>query len=370
MNFNAVFTILSLTKVLQRGRVMLLMGVAAFGMVSCGGGGGGEDDKNIVAPRSLEGISMRLFNAFDLEFIRSSGVRDSETGGFVYVQRAPTFRYESPEGLGRTVALPVALRNTKYTYVRTGDNTGKISLTYLNDQVYPYPLATAEQPNPIAAQAEMFWGGRTLPRATELILDVLFVDNNGFLTVNTTRVRSAYIYLSSFAAGVATSEVRPFEFDTIDAQLSLRSRPVPTGYDYYDNADENAPTGVVWASLTKRTVDFDGSDMDRRIAFQLVTGVGPSIPNVERPQESGTCLIDDGNGTKGADGTYSYARTGRNGAKLTISYQTRVTPPTTPPTTALSKVTYALEFDKLNSGTFVDTNGAIGDFSQDLFTNQ
>jgi hypothetical protein len=356
----------------QAGRSFLLVSAAAICLTSCGGGGGDDGEENVVAPQSLEGVTMRLFNSFDLDFVRGAGTRDNESGAFVFTRRAQNFRLAIPAGtsnLGFTVELPVALTTSRYTYLRTGVDTGRVTLTFGNAQVYPWPLATAASPTPVGGQADMFWGGR-LGLATNLILDVLFVDNNGFLTVNTTRVRSAYIYQSSFEGmGPATSTASPIEFDTIDAQISLFTARLPTGYDPYDSIDSNTPTRIVWPALTTRTVDFDGSDLARRVAFRFVTGAGPSIPGVERPEESGTLLVDDANGALGAQGTFSYARTGGNLAKLVINYSTPVVPPTVPPTTVPSSVVYTMTFVGLDGGTFVDSNGATGTFSQDPTTN-
>lgn len=343
-------------KTVKAVKTLSLVSLAALGLNGCGSGGGGSNGF-VVAPESLELVTVRLFGAFDLQFFRTSGVAGNEAGGVDYDLIDKEFRVATGDGgtsVGRDITIPSVLTNVKYTYVRTGLDTGRITVTYFNNEVYPHPAATAGN-TPILL-GDLFWGGPARLQ-TELILDVLFGSNGTNIATSTTRVRSAWYYDSTFTApGPAIIDVSPLEFDSTTAQFSLNGAGLPAGYNPYSTFSDTTPASVVWTTIQGRTIDLNGSDFFRKVAHQATGGSGPSLDGVT-PEETGSILVDSAaEGVLGGSGTYSYARTGGTKAKFAISYNGQV-------------VLFSLDFDALDGGSYTDNNSAIGTFLEDNFTD-
>lgn len=341
-----------------------------LGISGCGGGGGGGDD-DVIAPQSLDQVKISFFGAFTMEFARLAGSAGNENGACIYTNIKDSFQftYTAPGGaLTSTCRLPVLLSDTAYQYVRTGVDTGRITITFFNSQAYPYPQATKDG-QPVTG-LEMFWGGRNRI-ATELVVDVLFTDAGGVIGGTSSRVRSAYSYLSRWVGGdngsAENSEV-PFDFDSPDVIFRMNTgRGVDTGYTIYnrdgvlDSSQEQIPSTVVWDTLQAKTIYLDGADdVDRMIAHQSVGGEGVPIPGVRTAEESGTILVDcEAEGVKGVGGRYSYNRSGGDKAKFAISYVR--------PGFGTVTIIYDMAFKSFTSGDYIDSNGVSGKFAQEVF---
>jgi hypothetical protein len=354
----------SLTGMLAAGAALVL------GISGCGGGGGDGDD-NIIAPQSLEQVKISFFGAFDMEFARLGGSAGNENGAFIYTNIKRTFEFANsgPGGsLATTVNLPVLLERGAYQYVRTGLDTGRITLTFSNIQAYPYPEATKDTRRVIGT--EMFWGGRNRI-ATELVVDVLFTDAGGVLGGTSSRIRSAYSYLSEWVGGdtgSAENSEFPYDFDSPDVTFRMNTgRGVATGYTIYnrdgvlDNSQEQMPSSVVWDTLRLKTLFMIGSDKaERTLAYQSVGGAGVPIPGVRFAEESGTILVDaETEGVIGVGGKYSYHRTGGDKAKFAISYVR--------PGSGTVTIVYDLTFKSFTSGDYMDSQGMSGTFREVLY---
>lgn len=356
------------------GAVLTALSVAvfgAFGLAGCGGGDGSENEI-VVAPESMDLVKIDFFRAFSFDLYRLSGTEGNERGAAKYTRLKDTFRYaiaaDNGGNLGVTVGLPIILTEATYEYIRTGPDTGRLTITFQNTQVYPWPSATKDSPDGPTAVADMFWGGSGFS-ATQLVVDILFTDQNGFIGNTTLRVRSGYRFFSSWTQpdGPAVDGFTTFDFDSTDASFNLISGGgVPTNYNPYSSITEKTPASAVWTSFQGRTVDFVGSDgITRTVAHQSSGGSGPEIPGENSIEETGTILVDVFNngvdGVKGVGGTFSYKRTGGDKAKMAIEYldiiggvEQKVT------------IIYDMDFDGLDIGTYLDSNGISGTFTEDL----
>ncbi|MDP3852008.1 MAG: hypothetical protein Q8Q59_16010 [Luteolibacter sp.] len=308
-----------------------------------------------------------------MDCLRLSGTAGNERGACTYTRIRDSFRYDIPGGvggagsLGWTIALPLAMTNVQYEYVRTGTDTGRVTFTFNNNQVYPHPEATATTTPVGAGLGDMFWGGRN-DAAVNLVVDILFTDQGGFIGNTTTRIRSGYTYSSTFTDGAVVNREFPFDFDTPDTTYKLISgAALPAGYNPYATMTPTTPSSAVWSTLQDRVIIFSGSDLvNRKINQQAVGGVGPPIPGVTgNPEESGTILVDEDNGVdiiQGVSGTYSYQRTGGDKAKMAIRYNRTVGGSTT-----TVNLVYDMDFESLDAGLYVDNKGVSGNFRENLF---
>lgn len=369
----------SFRKASKAAQILAFAALATLGLNGCGGGGGGGSDKAQIAPATLEGVRLTLFNnAFTLKFFKTASLANGETGGADYDSIRREFRVAKVDGsgnLGTTYTIPVTLDNVKYTYIRTGPNTGNITLTWINGQAYPaFPKATKDREGPNGL-GDLFWGG-PLRRQTELQLGIIFAgDPGGTVTSSTVRVRSVYNYFSVFVKdvddpdddGTVISDANPDEFDSTNSAFSLAlGGALPSGYN--PEIDSEIPSGIVFTDVQGLTLDFDGTDLTRRIAHQSSNGT-PTIPipgeELSDIEDSGSVLVDEIS-TGGSDievflpGQYSYIRTGGVGAKFAVRYTNSGGSVT---------VTYTMTFDSIDGGTFIDSNGASGTFLRDNFTN-
>ena len=304
-----------------------------------------------------------------MECFRLQGVAGNDTGAATYNKKLDSFRYSLTQGTnesGYTIFLPAILTNVQYTYVRTGKDTGQVTFTFFNNEVYPIPEAT-EANKLVQSSGDMFWGGPD-DLATKLVVDILFTDQGGFIGNTTARIRSGYLYTSKWEADQVDNDTYTFDFDTVDVEFSLLAGvALPTGYNPYKTLKESDPNLVVWTTIQGKTIYFRGSDgIERIVAFQSVTGSGPAIAGVDKIEESGTILVDENVGdtsnASGAGGTYSYARTGGALAKMAIQYQS-----TSGGNSQAVNITYTMNFDSFDSGTFIDSRGVSGDFNWDQY---
>lgn len=353
------------------GQLMMWSCLSIFfvGLSGCGGSGGSDGEDAVIAPESMDQVKLEFFGAFTMECFRLQGVAGQETGAAKYDRQLESFRYALTSGgeeVGYTIFLPGLLTNTQYSYTRTGKDTGQITFTFFNNQEYPIPQANKDN-TLVSGSGDMFWGGRNL-NVTNLVVDILFTDQGGFIGNTTARIRSGYLYTSEWNGATADNSEFPFDFDTLDVKYSLLTGgPLPTGYNPYKTLNADSPSSVVWTTIQGRTIFFIGSDgITRTIAHQSVTGSGPAITGVEKIEEGGAILVDESvNGAlvvKGAGGTYSYARTGGELAKMTIQYQS-----TAGGNAQTVNTTYTMNFDSLDSGTYIDSTGVSGTFIEDLF---
>jgi hypothetical protein len=345
--------------------------IGALGLSGCGGGGGGSDEVRVIAPESMDQVKIDFFKAFDLELYRLSGTAGNERGAVKYTMLKNNFRYAIPAdsggNLGITIGLPLILTQMSYEYVRTGPETGRLTFSFQNNQVYPWPKANKDNPNGPVAVGDMFWGGSGFS-ATQLIVDILFTDQGGFIGSTTTRLRSGYRYFSSFTdPGPAVDGFSTFDFDSTDSTFRLLTGGgVPTAYNPYTTITDKTPASAVWTTFQGKKIVFSGSDGTVRIiGHQSTGGPGPEIPGEKTIEESGSILVDVVNngidGVKGVGGTYSYTRTGGERAKFAIKYQDVIGG--VPQTVTLI---YDMDFDGLDLGTYVDSAGISGTFTENL----
>ncbi len=346
------------------------LSLSVISLSSCGGSGGSDGEDSVIAPESLDQVELEFFGGFTMECFRLQGVAGNETGAATYNRKLDSFRYALTEGtneLGYTIFLPAILTNVQYTYVRTGKDTGQVTFTFFNNEAYPIAQATEDNPEVYNSSGDMFWGGRN-GLATNLVVDILFTDQGGFIGNTTARIRSGYIYQSNWNGTAAVNFADSFDFDTVDVEFSLLAGvALPTGYNPYKTLKESDPNLVVWTTIQGKTIYFRGSDgIERIVAFQSVTGSGPAIAGVDKIEESGTILVDENVGdtsnASGAGGTYSYARTGGALAKMAIQYQS-----TSGGNSQAVNITYTMNFDSFDSGTFIDSRGVSGDFNWDQY---
>ncbi len=346
-----------------------LVAATALGLNGCGGGSGGGGDAGpaMVAPASLDAVTLNFFNAFSLECFRLSGSRGNEFG---------TIRYRSQGGFqfslkdsSNTLTLPVALPNdltdVRYSYLRTGANSGRLEMTWSVVQGYPFPTAT--QNNTTVRGTEMFWFGSD-PGAglgeQRLVVDLLFAANGAVLGDQIARVTEAISYLSVFLVGESYTG---FAFDTPDL-VSFRTAggQVPVDYDPYDQLNQNTPVNAVWTSLRRRIVDFTSPGSGAvlsRMSFLVDPSANPPPLPSGAPEESGRVLLSDFEaGVQDRDGEYSYRRTGGDRAMLTVRFEGPA------PGRVIITKNYDLDFESLEAGVFFEsTRGVIGDFEEDRF---
>lgn len=360
---------------ITRLKLLVVSGFAAFSLLGCGGGSG-DSEGPVIAPESLDQVKIDFFGAFTMDCLRLSGTAGNEQGGCNYTRIRSPFRFGISGGvgdssnLGTDIAIPVVLTNVGYEYVRTGSDTGRVTFTFFNNQVYPYPEATEATPEvggSLGEKGEMFWGGRS-GLATKLEVDILFTEQNGFIGNTTTRIRSYYSYSSTWTApGPAVERLRTNDFDTTrPTYRTLAGRPLPAGYNPYESITETTPASAVWSSFKERTVYFTGNDgVTRTVAHQSVGGTGPKIPGlVGSPEESGVILVDERSGgdvVTSVEGTYSYQRTGGDKAKMAIQYTRTVAG-----ITSTVNLLYDMDFETLDSGLYLDDKGVSGEFRQEL----
>jgi hypothetical protein len=334
-----------------------LAAVTSLVLLGCGGGGGGEEEV-FIAPASLDGIKMNFYNAYDLTFYRGSGTRGNESGAVSYMPMVSEYSYGQSGTAGAaisiTVHVPLVLTNVTYSYTRTSATTGRIVITYVNNQLLPITKATAAAPTP-PQEGSIFWNS-----SASTTYDLVFANSGGFLGDRVARVRSMLIHTSRWSAGSETTSSFSNDFDTpnvVTSSLVLGGR-VPAGYDPYDIWDtENRPrpSEIVWKSLNNRTVDIEGAADDLRVAF-VKSGSTSQI------EETGSILIDRTGGIQGGSGTYEWHREGGTLATLRLKYRDYVG-------SSLQDVEreYKFTFTSLDGGTFISNEGGTGIFEQPPF---
>ncbi len=356
-------TLSFLKPVLRTAQTVVACGIAAFSLNGCGSGSGSSDAVQI-APSSLDGLKLEMYGGFNLTFARLAGKNGTENGAVDYDALRQTFRVgvNDPGGLGgstgRDVIIPGLLEQVTYNYERTSPTTGLITLTWVNIQLYPHSPATED--NPTVAEANLFWGAPDNPQ-TSLTLEVLFVDAGGVINDTTIRLRDVWYYTSVF--GVGTSVV-PLPVDSTTIRVSLNGGRLLTNNEPLFSPDE--PSSVVFPDLRGRTIDLVGNSVFRKIAHQTSGAQVLEIPGEDSVDDAGTLLVSiNGNVLPNPSGIFSYVRTGGDQAELAIRYNQNVEGEN-----ELIRVDYVLTFTSFDGGTFVDSNGDTGTFSEDNFTNQ
>lgn len=316
---------------------------------------------------------MGLFNsAFTLRFNKDQGVAGNETGGFRYLSLRDSFSVAVVDGnnaTGFTYAIPGTLDDSRYTYVRTSPNSGRITLTWAPvGEVYPNRPANMNAPDGFAGQGDLFWGGpETLQ--TSLELDILFADTTtSFISSTTTRIRFLNIYSSTFTApGPAVPSITQVQFDSDTTRLTktVGGGQVEAGYN--PEIDPDLPGSLPFANFQGKTLLFSsGGFPDRLIAHQSSTNTPTvSIPGeaIRTIEDSGVILVDEdnsGGNERGLTGQFSYKRTGGSAAKFAITYSRAV---------GSVSIVYTLRFESFDGGSYTDSNGGSGTFEEDRRTD-
>lgn len=340
---------------------LALSAVISLVLLGCGGGGAG-DEEFVVAPESLDEVTMNFFNTFNLTFYRGSGTRGDETGAVSYEPIRTTFLYgragSASTGVATPIEIPVLLTNVSYTYTRTSATTGRIVMNYTNVQEYPHDSATASNTE-IEDLGTMFWDSPTSGTTT---FDLVFTNDGGFLGDRVARVRSLQYFYSEWntTTNSAVDQYVSEAFDTpnvVSSRLSGGGR-VPVGYDPYDefdNENKPRPSKMVWESLNERTVLLSGTD-ELTVAF-VATGSAYGI------EEVGSILIDTTNGVRGGSGTYEWNREGGTLATLKLTYQDYVNG-----TLQTVEREYKFTFTSLDDGTFTSNEAGSGLFSKPAYS--
>ncbi len=340
---------------------------AAIALNGCGGSSGDGSDALMVAPASLDNININFFNAFFLNCSRLSGTRGHEFGAVDYSSRGSFqfgIRGTSGAVISSTIVLPDILDNVRYSYLRTGTNSGRLEVTWDIVQVYPFP--TASQNNTTVRGHEMFWGGDDSPAfgSRRMVADILFGAEGGFLGDRFARIQNAVTYLSVFGGGTVTNTWTPWVFDSPQV-IALRmpgGRPVEINYDPYGAIDDETPASAVWTTLRQKIVVFTNTgtnSLASRINFiRDFSATPPPLPGGGAPEEYGRILVNDINaGVQNRDGTYAYRRTGGDRALLTVQFSGP------PPDNTLITRNYDLDFESLEAGIYVELGvGTVGEF--------
>ncbi len=331
----------------------------SLSLTGCGGGGGGDSEEVQIAPQTLDEVNLILYNAFALTFFKLGGENGNENGAVDYdFLRGPiNFGVQDNNvSISNPLEIPVLLRDVTYTYEKTGADTGRIILNYLNTQIYPYNLAT--QNNNRVVGYELFWNGIS---NDQTVLDILFVDQGGFITSSTTRNRDLTLFSSFFTGGNgggASVNYQTIEFDSTNSIFTLNGAALPSNYSKDVSDDE--PFGIVWESIQGRTIEFT-SGTPRTVAYQSSAGGITEIPNEDGIDDSGTILVDSpSDGVFGRSGEYGYVRTGGADAIFIFNFRRD----DGMGGTELQVVNYTLTFDSFDGGTYVSSDGETGEFTQ------
>jgi hypothetical protein len=363
-------------------KLFSISAILGLSLTHCGGGGGGgsKDTKNNgIAPQSLEGVTVDLFGSVRFKFSRLAGVRGNESGAAEYSLLQQQFQLGDPGtstvgGVRITITNPNQLKNVKYTYIKTGLDTGKIKISYTSSQAFPsFQQATATNTLVDEKVGEIFWGGSEFADP-DLELDILFVDNGATIRTSTTRVRSAYRYFSRWvipalpAVPKAEAVIEAIVFDSSTSIFSLNGSFLTASYDPYATLNATTPSSGVWTSLQGRTINLFNNNNAivtiGKIAHNGTGTTGPSIPGAT-PDEFGRVLVDSTpESVIGSQGSYSYKRVGGPVAKLAVDYTKTVSGATIP-----VNLVYTLTFETSDGGSYTNGIGGSGRFSQDTRTN-
>ena len=336
-----------------------LAAVTSLALLGCGGGGGGDEEEVVIAPESLDNIKMNFYNAYDLTFYRGSGTRGNESGAASYMPMVSEYRYgqsSSPNAAISTIVhVPLVLTNVTYSYTRTSATTGRIVITYVNNQLLPITKATAAAPTP-PEEGSIFWNS-----SASTTYDLVFANSGGFLGDRVARVRYMLLHESTWSTITSsqTTTSIPIDFDTPNVVTSslVSGGRVPAGYDPYDIWDKEnkpRPAEFVWKSLNNRIgVRILGAD--ELIVTFVKTG------STRQFEETGNILIDRTGGIQGGSGTYEWNREGGTLATLRLKYQDYVNG-------LLQNVEreYKFTFTSLDGGTFTSNEAGPGYFAQSV----
>ncbi|MFT3990972.1 MAG: hypothetical protein QM680_06130 [Luteolibacter sp.] len=357
-------------------KAVSLATVAAIGLTACGGGGSSDED--VVAPESLDLTTLNFFDAFTMTCTRLNGTAGNETGAVEFSRTLSSFFLGVASGssaVGRYIQLPSVLTSVKYTYERTGTNTGRITFTWTNSQESPWydGLSSDDDQLDTVYRGYMFWNsGVSSADETSLVVDVLFEASGGYLINNTARIRSAYYYDYSGTSNPYTLVVTPVAFDASDVSntsskvLTITSTTTGTylqsGYNPYKTMTDSTPSSAVWTSMDDRTVALTTGSLVLTGGFVSSSATGPSLQGGTTVEDHGLVLIDtvgDSAGdVEGVQGTYSYGRSGSDIAKLSIQYKNGAG------TTVTLK--YTMDFESLNDGNLTEsTTNSSGTFVED-----
>ncbi|MFT4175418.1 MAG: hypothetical protein QM627_02070 [Luteolibacter sp.] len=367
-------------------RAISLATAAAIGLTACGGGGGGGDE-DVIAPESMDGVTVNFFGAFNMVCSRLSGTAGNEQGAAVYNRAAASFflgeRIGSGTG-GRNVQLAPYVRALKYTYTRTGRDSGRVVFSWNPAFNGPWTsgLSNSNLRPPVIDWAYMFYSSGQSAEESQLTVDILFKASGRSLIENTARVRSAFFYNYATAPGnifigeSLTSGVVPF--DTADVQntpnrvltLTRGMAYLAAGYNPYTNIDDKTPASVVWTTLDARSVDLDlNSPNEKHFAFESANISTPVIPGDYTISDRGRVMVDslgetlNGIPITGQVGSYTYSRIGGAVVKLAITYQKDVGGV---PTTVTLQYTWT--FQSANDGIYSESvEGTSGTFLEDLY---
>ncbi|MGJ8633829.1 MAG: hypothetical protein ACSHX7_07910 [Luteolibacter sp.] len=335
-----------LGKIAKAAMLISVSASTALSLSNCGGGGGGGDENEVlVAPASLDGMTLTLFSSFTLEFGRVSGSEGNETGAVTYTRltRGPvisTFDTGDNTGTTQQVDVPAILTSSTYTYTRTGINTASIVVNY-----------SVADPDTVFGFPELF-----VRNETRVQFDILFGSDGSSITNSTART-----------SDIVSSDDTRSTVDTSDVTFTLNGGLVPIGYN--PSFDDNAISGIVFENFIGITIVLDGANSNNfRIAYEnSFGGLDITIPDVSFIEDRGTVLITtdptqpDGDAItqiQSSGGSYAYARTGGNQAILAIEA-------TNPNSTLQSGVIfYTLNFSSFDGGSFTATDGSSGTFSQ------
>ena len=365
--------------------VVSASGVIALGLNSCGGGGGSSSDEVTVAPASLDGVTLTFESAFTLLFARVSGTSGNEVGAADYTSISTSFGISSGDGVGSTVVIPSDLEDVAYTYRRTGSNSGRITITFSNEQAYPIGEtdvdSVAELSN-VITDLDMFWGGPEFD-ARNLILDINFPNTGDTLGVNTARVRSIYWYRGTVVTNndngtplidsddfddrqVFTTRLEDSvgQIDRSSVILTLDGSALPVGFD--PDFDTDDVSDIIYDDLNQISLIFTGAGSSGEtltVAFQTSSGGINRIDGVQGIRDSGVFLADLTGDFAGEGGIYGFQAVG--GAETVLALE--FTGSGFSSTAISDTLTYTLTFSTFSSGTWVGSNGRSGTFSETFF---
>ncbi len=357
---------------LCKATTILSLGViASLGLNGCGSGGNSDSQQGQIAPETLEGLSVTLFQSFTVTFFKLAGQPGNESGAGDFDGNAGSFNLgftDNGNTIARPIEVPSIITNLSYTYTKTSADTGRIVFTWSGLREQSSAEAALESQSDYQGR-QIFWENETMT------MDVLFVDTNGVIRTTSSRVRGyefrvvRYNRPENSPPILITNSSTTFEFDSPNAVFTVAGtlRPLPTNYQL--DVSENTPSGIVWEDLRGRTIDFVGAGTPAlRVSYQSAAGGLLEIPGVEGIDDSGTMLVDSLNqGVIGGPGDFGYRRTGGANAAFSIVYDLPAGGGPTDPVS--TRIDYTLEFTTLDAGIWTDSNGNSGRFSEDLVTD-
>lgn len=331
-------------------------------------------DDDYIAPASLDGVTINFFDGFELELSSDYSGEGNEGGDVDYsrLQESVIVGAESDDGediTGLDTYFPASssINVASYSWVRTGQDSGTLTFTFSNDEIYPDEDSDGD--DDLDDFYDMLWGGPETPGfdGMELVVHFLFTDESGYTGIAGST--SAHVYYMYWSNGDGTGI--PFWSTNVSFTMTDDGSYMESGYNPYEDYDPDDYLDYVWDTLDDVTISFipevaagDEEIVQYWISCQEDDDVdGPIIDGIDDdPEEIGRVLIDVADDIAGATGTYSYQRMGGAESTFAVTY-------TDSSGNTVTKYFY-LYFSSDDTGTYTDSDGNSGTWEEDKYTDQ